>query len=223
MDLRKAMEKQQKGFGTTTEEIIETPVVVVKEEVKEEVAMSRNCDIIDIKLNVNKKNMEEFLKGEIKNIPFELALKEFDAGKEMDRLPEADRDAAEGIIKKIVAYGADESYLNVVPAILVPSEYLKEKVADMNIAMLGRDVERTSLAKIKSQYVVPHIVEKTNRVSEVYLDTATLIVHCALDLLGGVLPKDKVLSRANPYNIALAYNGDGGYTISFTNKYFQEQ
>lgn len=223
MDLRKAMEKQQKGF--TTEEVIETPVVVIKEEeVKEEtVAMSRSCDIIDIKLNVNKKNMEEFLKGEIKNIPFELALKEFDAGKEMDRLPEADRDAAEGIIKKIVAYGADESYLNVVPAILVPSEYLKEKVADMNIAMLGRDVERTSLAKIKSQYVVPHIVEKTNRVSEVYLDTATLIVHCALDLLGGVLPKDKVLSRANPYNIALAYNGDGGYTISFTNKYFQEQ
>ena len=39
MNLRKAMEQQQKGFGAT-EEIIETPVVVVKEEVKEEVAMS---------------------------------------------------------------------------------------------------------------------------------------------------------------------------------------
>lgn len=224
------MENLKKLNVNTEEEISVTMKEIIKEEKKEfkpnpfKKTSNDECtpketklEIISLTVNIRKRDLEEFLKESIHE-NFELSIKEFDAAKELNRVPEQDRDALEETLKKIVAYADDESFLSNVPVLAIASDRLKKKVQDVNLAMLGRDIDTTSIDSIKSPYVLKHIVEKSNMTSEVYLDTATVLVHCALNGMYGVLDREKVLSRRNPYAISVAYNNDGCYTLTFRAK-----
>lgn len=188
---------------------------------KGDMKMNKPLDIINLQANITGKQIEEFLAGQL-DINFTLSLKDFDPAKELDRTPENEQQEVEAMLKKIVAYASDDTFLGVVPVLTVDSEILKSTVNDPNLLLIGRPVEKPSLDKIKSRFLVPHIVERTSKVSEVYCDTATLIIMAACELLNNCISKEAILSRTSPYDVAIVFNGRDGYTVTFQNRYYQE-
>lgn len=181
----------------------------------------RKADIISLRVNVRLGDISAFLQGEI-GTPFDINLKEFSPERELQTVDENDRKNMEVIIKKIVAYGEDNSYLSTVPVITVDSKYLKAPIDDLNLIAIGIIQEKPSLEKFSSKYCVPHIVDRAGGQSDVFLDTATVITLTACELLNNCVNKDDILNRNSQYAIAITFNRRDGYTVEFGNKNYRE-
>lgn len=181
----------------------------------------RKADIISLRVNVRLGDIAAFLQKEI-TTPFDINLKEFSPERELQTVDENDRKNMEVIIKKIVAYGEDNSYLNTVPVITVDSKYLKAPIDDLNLIAIGIIQEKPSLDKFSSKYCVPHIVDRAGGQSDVFLDTATVITLTACELLNNCVNKDDILNRNSQYAIAISFNRRDGYTVEFGNKNYRE-
>ena len=181
----------------------------------------RKADIISLRVNVRLGDIAAFLQKEI-TTPFDINLKEFSPERELQTVDENDRKNMEVIIKKIVAYGEDNSYLNTVPVITVDSKYLKAPIDDLNLIAIGIIQEKPSLEKFSSKYCVPHIVDRAGGQSDVFLDTATVITLTACELLNNCVNKDDILNRNSQYAIAISFNRRDGYTVEFGNKNYRE-
>lgn len=181
----------------------------------------RKADIISLRVNVRLGDISAFLQGEI-GTPFDINLKEFSPERELQTVDENDRKNMEAIIKKIVAYGEDNSYLSTVPVITVDSKYLKAPIDDLNLIAIGIIQEKPSLEKFSSKYCVPHIVDRAGGQSDVFLDTATVITLTACELLNNCVNKDDILNRNSQYAIAITFNRRDGYTVEFGNKNYRE-
>ena len=181
----------------------------------------RKADIISLRVNVRLGDISAFLQGEI-GTPFDINLKEFSPERELQTVDENDRKNMEVIIKKIVAYGEDNSYLSTVPVITVDSKYLKAPIDDLNLIAIGIIQEKPSLEKFSSKYCVPHIVDRAGGQSDVFLDTATVVTLTACELLNNCVNKDDILNRNSQYSIAITFNRRDGYTVEFGNKNYRE-
>lgn len=181
----------------------------------------RKADIISLRVNVRLGDISAFLQGEI-GTPFDINLKEFSPERELQTVDENDRKNMEVIIKKIVAYGEDNSYLSTVPVITVDSKYLKAPIDDLNLIAIGIIQEKPSLEKFSSKYCVPHIVDRAGGQSDVFLDTATVVTLTACELLNNCINKDDILNRNSQYAIAITFNRRDGYTVEFGNKNYRE-
>lgn len=181
----------------------------------------RKADIISLRVNVRLGDISAFLQGEI-GTPFDINLKEFSPERELQTVDENDRKNMEAIIKKIVAYGEDNSYLSTVPVITVDSKYLKAPIDDLNLIAIGIIQEKPSLEKFSSKYCVPHIVDRAGGQSDVFLDTATVVTLTACELLNNCVNKDDILNRNSQYAIAITFNRRDGYTVEFGNKNYRE-
>ena len=181
----------------------------------------RKADIISLRVNVRLGDISAFLQGEI-GTPFDINLKEFSPERELQTVDENDRKNMEVIIKKIVAYGEDNSYLSTVPVITVDSKYLKAPIDDLNLIAIGIIQEKPSLEKFSSKYCVPHIVDRAGGQSDVFLDTATVVTLTACELLNNCINKDEILNRNSQYAIAITFNRRDGYTVEFGNKNYRE-
>lgn len=181
----------------------------------------RKADIISLRVNVRLGDISAFLQGEI-GTPFDINLKEFSPERELQTVDENDRKNMEAIIKKIVAYGEDNSYLSTVPVITVDSKYLKAPIDDLNLIAIGIIQEKPSLDKFSSKYCVPHIVDRAGGQSDVFLDTATVVTLTACELLNNCINKDDILNRNSQYAIAITFNRRDGYTVEFGNKNYRE-
>lgn len=181
----------------------------------------RKADIISLRVNVRLGDISAFLQGEI-GTPFDINLKEFSPERELQTVDENDRKNMETIIKKIVAYGEDNSYLSTVPVITVDSKYLKAPIDDLNLIAIGIIQEKPSLEKFSSKYCVPHIVDRAGGQSDVFLDTATVVTLTACELLNNCINKDDILNRNSQYAIAITFNRRDGYTVEFGNKNYRE-
>lgn len=181
----------------------------------------RKADIISLRVNVRLGDISAFLQGEI-GTPFDINLKEFSPERELQTVDENDRKNMEVIIKKIVAYGEDNSYLSTVPVITVDSKYLKAPIDDLNLIAIGIIQEKPSLEKFSSKYCVPHIVDRAGGQSDVFLDTATVVTLTACELLNNCVNKDDILNRNSQYAIAITFNRRDGYTVEFGNKNYRE-
>lgn len=181
----------------------------------------RKADIISLRVNVRLGDISAFLQGEI-GTPFDINLKEFSPERELQTVDENDRKNMEVIIKKIVAYGEDNSYLSTVPVITVDSKYLKAPIDDLNLIAIGINQEKPSLEKFSSKYCVPHIVDRAGGQSDVFLDTATVVTLTACELLNNCVNKDDILNRNSQYAIAITFNRRDGYTVEFGNKNYRE-
>lgn len=181
----------------------------------------RKADIISLRVNVRLGDISAFLQGEIRT-PFDINLKEFSPERELQTVDENDRKNMEVIIKKIVAYGEDNSYLSTVPVITVDSKYLKAPIDDLNLIAIGIIQEKPSLEKFSSKYCVPHIVDRAGGQSDVFLDTATVVTLTACELLNNCVNKDDILNRNSQYAIAITFNRRDGYTVEFGNKNYRE-
>lgn len=181
----------------------------------------RKADIISLRVNVRLGDISAFLQGEI-GTPFDINLKEFSPERELQTVDENDRKNMEVIIKKIVAYGEDNSYLSTVPVITVDSKYLKAPIDDLNLIAIGIIQEKPSLDKFSSKYCVPHIVDRAGGQSDVFLDTATVVTLTACELLNNCINKDDILNRNSQYAIAITFNRRDGYTVEFGNKNYRE-
>lgn len=181
----------------------------------------RKADIISLRVNVRLGDISAFLQGEI-GTPFDINLKEFSPERELQTVDENDRKNMEVIIKKIVAYGEDNSYLSTVPVITVDSKYLKAPIDDLNLIAIGIIQEKPSLEKFSSKYCVPHIVDRAGGQSDVFLDTATVVTLTACELLNNCINKEDILNRNSQYAIAITFNRRDGYTVEFGNKNYRE-
>lgn len=181
----------------------------------------RKADIISLRVNVRLGDISAFLQGEI-GTPFDINLKEFSPERELQTVDENDRKNMEVIIKKIVAYGEDNSYLSTVPVITVDSKYLKAPIDDLNLIAIGIIQEKPSLEKFSSKYCVPHIVDRAGGQSDVFLDTATVVTLTACELLNNCINRDDILNRNSQYAIAITFNRRDGYTVEFGNKNYRE-
>lgn len=181
----------------------------------------RKADIISLRVNVRLGDIAAFLQGEIQT-PFDINLKEFSPERELQTVDENDRKNMETIIKKIVAYGEDNSYLNTVPVITVETKYLKAPIDDINLIAIGINQEKPSLQNFSSKYCVPHIVDRAGGQSDVFLDTATVVALTACELLNNCISKDEVANRNSQYAIAISFNRRDGYTVEFGNKNYRE-
>lgn len=181
----------------------------------------RKADIISLRVNVRLGDISAFLQGEI-TTPFDINLKEFSPERELQTVDENDRKNMETIIKKIVAYGEDNSYLSTVPVITVDSKYLKAPIDDLNLIAIGIIQEKPSLEKFSSKYCVPHIVDRAGGQSDVFLDTATVVTLTACELLNNCINKEDILNRNSQYAIAITFNRRDGYTVEFGNKNYRE-
>lgn len=181
----------------------------------------RKVDIIALRINVRLGDIAAFLKKEI-TIPFDINLKEFSPEREMQTVDENDRKNMEAIIKKIVAYGDDNSYLATVPVITVDTKYLKAPIDDINLLAIGIKQEKPSLENFNSKYCVPHIVDRAGGQSDVFLDTATVVTLTACELLNNCISKDEVQSKNSQYAIAITFNRRDGYTVEFGNRNYRE-
>ena len=181
----------------------------------------RKADIIALRVNVRLGDIAAFLKKEI-TIPFDINLKEFSPEREMQTVDENDRKNMETIIKKIVAYGDDNSYLATVPVITVDTKYLKAPIDDINLLAIGIKQEKPSLENFNSKYCVPHIVDRAGGQSDVFLDTATVVTLTACELLNNCINKEDVLSKNSQYAIAITFNRRDGYTVEFGNRNYRE-
>lgn len=181
----------------------------------------RKADIISLRVNVRLGDIAAFLQSEIKT-PFDINLKEFSPERELQTVDENDRKNMESIIKKIVAYGEDSSYLNTVPVITVDTKYLKAPIDDINLIAIGINQEKPSLQNFSSKYCVPHIVDRAGGQSDVFLDTATVVSLTACELLNNCITRDDVVNRNSQYAIAIAFNRRDGYTVEFVNKNYRE-
>lgn len=176
-------------------------------------------EIINLSFNVTKDELKEFLEKEL-SLKCNLELKKFNASSEYERLADNEKEAGEELIKKIIAFGKDESYLEVVPVMVCKTSDLEAPVQDPNLMFIG-DVKTVNVSKLNSRYVVKHIIEKTNGTSEVYLNTPLVVLETALTAIDGLITRDEVISRKPLYDIAISYNGEC-YTIAFTNRYYKE-
>lgn len=181
----------------------------------------RKVDIIALRINVRLGDIAAFLKKEI-TTPFDINLKEFSPEREMQTVDENDRKNMEAIIKKIVAYGDDNSYLATVPVITVDTKYLKAPIDDINLLAIGIKQEKPSLENFNSKYCVPHIVDRAGGQSDVFLDTATVVTLTACELLNNCISKDEVQSKNSQYAIAITFNRRDGYTVEFGNRNYRE-
>lgn len=181
----------------------------------------RKADIISLRVNVRLGDISAFLQSEI-GTPFDINLKEFSPERELQTVDENDRKNMETIIKKIVAYGEDNSYLSTVPVITVDSKYLKAPIDDLNLIAIGIIQEKPSLEKFSSKYCVPHIVDRAGGQSDVFLDTATVVTLTACELLNNCINKEDILNRNSQYAIAITFNRRDGYTVEFGNKNYRE-
>lgn len=181
----------------------------------------RKADIIGLRVNVRLGDIAAFLQGEIET-PFDINLKEFSPERELQTVDENDRKNMEVIIKKIVAYGEDNSYLSTVPVITVDSKYLKAPIDDLNLIAIGIIQEKPSLEKFSSKYCVPHIIDRAGGQSDVFLDTATVVTLTACELLNNCINKDEILNRNSQYAVAITFNRRDGYTVEFGNKNYRE-
>ena len=186
-----------------------------------EIMEGRKADIIALRVNVRLGDIAAFLKKEI-TIPFDINLKEFSPEREMQTVDENDRKNMEAIIKKIVAYGDDNSYLATVPVITVDTKYLKAPIDDINLLAIGIKQEKPSLENFNSKYCVPHIVDRAGGQSDVFLDTATVVTLTACELLNNCINKEDVLSKNSQYAIAITFNRRDGYTVEFGNRNYRE-
>ena len=181
----------------------------------------RKADIIALRVNVRLGDLAAFLQGEIKT-PFDINLKEFSPERELQTVDENDRKNMESIVKKIVAYGEDSSYLNTVPVITVDTKYLKAPIDDINLIAIGINQEKPSLQNFNNKYCVPHIVDRAGGQSDVFLDTATVVTLTACELLNNCINKDDILNRNSQYAVAISFNRRDGYTVEFVNKNYRE-
>ena len=181
----------------------------------------RKADIISLRVNVRLADIAAFLQGEI-TTPFDINLKEFSPERELQTVDENDRKNMEIIIKKIVAYGEDNSYLDTVPVITVDTKYLKAPIDDINLIAIGIKQEKPSLQNFNSKYCVPHIVDRAGGQSDVFLDTATVVTFTACELLNNCINKDDVVNRNSQYAIAISFNRRDGYTVEFGNRNYRE-
>lgn len=181
----------------------------------------RKADIIALRVNVRLGDLAAFLQGEI-TTPFDINLKEFSPERELQTVDENDRKNMESIVKKIVAYGEDSSYLNTVPVITVDTKYLKAPIDDINLIAIGINQEKPSLQNFNNKYCVPHIVDRAGGQSDVFLDTATVVTLTACELLNNCINKDDILNRNSQYAVAISFNKRDGYTVEFVNKNYRE-
>ena len=181
----------------------------------------RKADIIALRVNVRLGDLAAFLQGEI-TTPFDINLKEFSPERELQTVDENDRKNMESIVKKIVAYGEDSSYLNTVPVITVDTKYLKAPIDDINLIAIGINQEKPSLQNFNNKYCVPHIVDRAGGQSDVFLDTATVVTLTACELLNNCINKDDILNRNSQYAVAISFNRRDGYTVEFVNKNYRE-
>ena len=181
----------------------------------------RKADIIALRVNVRLGDLAAFLQGEI-TTPFDINLKEFSPERELQTVDENDRKNMEAIVKKIVAYGEDSSYLNTVPVITVDTKYLKAPIDDINLIAIGINQEKPSLQNFNNKYCVPHIVDRAGGQSDVFLDTATVVTLTACELLNNCINKDDILNRNSQYAVAISFNRRDGYTVEFVNKNYRE-
>ena len=181
----------------------------------------RKADIIALRVNVRLGDLAAFLQGEI-TTPFDINLKEFSPERELQTVDENDRKNMESIVKKIVAYGEDSSYLNTVPVITVDTKYLKTPIDDINLIAIGINQEKPSLQNFNNKYCVPHIVDRAGGQSDVFLDTATVVTLTACELLNNCINKDDILNRNSQYAVAISFNKRDGYTVEFVNKNYRE-
>ena len=181
----------------------------------------RKADIIALRVNVRLGDLAAFLQGEI-TTPFDINLKEFSPERELQTVDENDRKNMESIVKKIVAYGEDSSYLNTVPVITVDTKYLKAPIDDINLIAIGINQEKPSLQNFNNKYCVPHIVDRAGGQSDVFLDTATVVTLTACELLNNCINKEDILNRNSQYAVAISFNRRDGYTVEFVNKNYRE-
>lgn len=181
----------------------------------------RKADIIALRVNVRLGDLAAFLQGEI-TTPFDINLKEFSPERELQTVDENDRKNMESIVKKIVAYGEDSSYLNTVPVLTVDTKYLKAPIDDINLIAIGINQEKPSLQNFNNKYCVPHIVDRAGGQSDVFLDTATVVTLTACELLNNCINKDDILNRNSQYAVAISFNRRDGYTVEFVNKNYRE-
>lgn len=179
-----------------------------------EVGLKPKADIISATVNVTVSNLEWFLKqfGGI-TIPYKLELKEINPDQIVSEAADADKLVVEDMVKKIVAFSADNSYLGVVPCLVVGTSYLREDYADPNITKLGVGLAKETTAPVKSPFVVEYINERTSDESEVHLDTATIIAKTLCLMLG----VEYNLLLTKKYSIIISFNNKDAYTATIRN------
>lgn len=178
-------------------------------------------DIIRLSLNVGLAHIAWYMKKFSGiAIPYEVELKEIDPNAIVNAAPEQEKVEVEDMVKKIVAFAEDGTFVNIVPALIVNTDYLKDSYNDPNIAMLNAGITKPTTQPIKSDLTIEYIVEQTMNVSEVYMKTGEVIARVACVLSG--IPYSDLVGANRKYGYELAFNGKDAFTVTFNNRVYAD-